>query len=113
MKANHIGLRMTTEGHGGWRDSQRKAKDYKLLWFSLASAFFFLTLFLLWEFRIQVTIIGVFQELLTLPMMAAQIVLLVFVGIKLSHRAGRTNTNLLALIISFITTFFILQSFWS
>ncbi len=82
----------------------------KLLLFSLLLAAYFLTLFLLHYYDVRITMVGVFQELLTIPMILAQLVLLGFIVARLLNKHRRTRADFLAGAISCTTTFFIFQS---
>jgi hypothetical protein len=62
--------------------------------FSLALAAYFSLLFLLNAARVDSVIVGVFGELLTIPMLVAQVVLIVFV-LRALFRRGEPKTALL------------------
>ena len=100
-------LRRATEVHRG----KGEPHSWRLLALSLLCSAFFLLIFLLWKLQVEVTIVGVFQELLTLPVMAAQVVLLVVIVTKMFSHKHRTTANLLALILSLVTSILIIQSF--
>lgn len=88
-----------------------KRNNRKLLWFSIIIGAYFLALYLIWFYKVDATIVGVFQELLTIPMMIAQLILLVFIGKLLINPQQRTSANICTLIISLTTTILIIQSF--
>jgi hypothetical protein len=88
-----------------------KKQSAKLLWFSIAIAFYFLALYLVWIFKVDVTIIGVFQEMLTIPMGLGLLALVIVTSMKLVKPQSRTTANILALVIALATLILIIQSF--